>query len=240
CREALVWQQLRHPYIVPLIGIDTESFPSSLCMVSPWMKNGTSIKYLLGIAAHERQTTIHEIAQGLAFLHDQQVVHGDLRGTNILVDNDGHACLTDFSLTVLSDTTTTQSNNGAGSVRWMAPETLDPSVCGLTDFARTSASDIYVFACVCLELYTGSPPFNAILYDAAVMFQVIGGFRPSRPDGDAIPDHIWNLMQQCWAHHFADRPTILGIVLEIEKHERLAGVISFPISSVLLMLTCLL
>ncbi|KAF8158809.1 hypothetical protein K438DRAFT_1487569, partial [Mycena galopus ATCC 62051] len=46
CREALVWQRLRHPYIVPLIGIDTESFPSSLSMVSPWMKHGTVIKYL--------------------------------------------------------------------------------------------------------------------------------------------------------------------------------------------------
>jgi serine/threonine protein kinase len=61
CREALVWQRLRHLYIVPLIGIDTESFPSSLCMVSPWMKNGTSIKYLSGIPAHERQTTVDRL-----------------------------------------------------------------------------------------------------------------------------------------------------------------------------------
>ncbi|KAJ7871906.1 kinase-like domain-containing protein [Mycena olivaceomarginata] len=227
-REALVWQRLRHPYIVPLIGIDTESFPSSLCMVSPWMKNGTSIKYLSGITPHERRTTvdrlIREIAQGLAFLHDQHIVHGDLRGSNILVDDDGRACLTDFGLTVLSDATTSQTNNGSGSVRWMAPETLDPTRFGLTDFVRTPASDIYAFACICLELYTGYPPFHkAILHDAPVMFQVIEGLRPSRPAGDVIPDHIWNIMEQCWAHNFADRPTILGIVLELVMHERLAA-----------------
>jgi serine/threonine protein kinase len=47
CREALVWQGLRHKYILPLIGIDRESFlPSSFCMVSPWMNNGTVLKYL--------------------------------------------------------------------------------------------------------------------------------------------------------------------------------------------------
>ncbi|KAJ7659047.1 kinase-like domain-containing protein, partial [Mycena polygramma] len=230
-REALVWQRLRHQYIAPLIGIDTESFPSSLCMVSPWMRNGTVIKYLTGIGHAERQRTvdrlIHEIAQGLAFLHDQNVVHGDLRGTNILVNDVGHACLTDFGLTVLSDATVTQTNNGAGSVRWMAPETLNPSACGLTDFARTPASDIYAFACVCFELYTGFPPFHrAILLDVQVMFQVLEGVRPSRPAGDVIPDHIWNIMEQCWAHNFVDRPTILGIVLELTLHERRQGAIS--------------
>ncbi|KAJ6589746.1 kinase-like domain-containing protein [Mycena capillaripes] len=228
CREALVWQRLRHPYIVPLIGIDTESFPSSLCMVSPWMKNGTVIKYLSGVRGAERQTTVNrliqEIAEGLAFLHDQHVVHGDLRGSNILVNNSGSACLTDFGLTVLSDATTTQTNNGAGSVRWMAPEALNPTACGLSDFVRTPASDIYAFACVCLELYTGYPPFHeAMLHDAPVMLHVMDGIRPNRPPGDVIPDHIWNIMQQCWAHNFADRPTILGIVLELSMHERFSA-----------------
>ncbi|KAJ7141696.1 kinase-like domain-containing protein [Mycena crocata] len=151
-REALVWKRLRHSYIVPLIGIDTESFPSSFCMVSPWMKNGTVIKYLTGIGEANRRNTIREIVQGLAYLHDQNVVHGDLRGSNILVDDAGHACLTDFGLTVLSDATTTQTNNGAGSVRWMAPETLDPSAYGLQNHLPTTASDIYAFGCLCLEV----------------------------------------------------------------------------------------
>jgi hypothetical protein len=46
CREALIWQDLKHPYILPMLGIDRESFPSSLCMVSPWMENGTVLNYL--------------------------------------------------------------------------------------------------------------------------------------------------------------------------------------------------
>ncbi|KAJ7023177.1 kinase-like domain-containing protein [Mycena alexandri] len=228
CREALVWQRLRHPHIVPLIGIDTESFPSSLCLVSPWMKNGTAIKYLASIRPAERLRTIREIAQGLAFLHDQHVVHGDLRGSNILVDDDGHACLTDFGLTSVTDVTATQTNNGAGSVRWMAPETLNPTACGLEDFVRMPASDIYALACVYLELYTGFPPFHdAILHDAPVMLQVMDGVRPTRPSGGVIPDHIWGLMQQCWSHDFVERPTILGVVLELANHERVLGAIFF-------------
>ncbi|KAK6996811.1 kinase-like domain-containing protein [Favolaschia claudopus] len=238
CREALVWQRLRHPYIVPLIGIDTESFPSSLSMVSPWMKNGTVIKYLSLFSDSRARVSvldglIREIAQGLAFLHYEHVVHGDLRGvsqfcfaqersksvflfqSNILVDDSGRACLTDFGLTVLTDATVSQINHGAGSVRWMAPETLNP----VTGFARTPASDIYAFGCVCLELYTGFPPFH-ILHDAQVMLQVIQKDRPPRPPGDLIPDPIWNIMQQCWAHDLTERPRILGIVLDLAMYER--------------------
>ncbi|KAJ6608486.1 kinase-like domain-containing protein, partial [Mycena sp. CBHHK59/15] len=214
CRETLVWQHLHHPFIVPLIGIDTESFPSSLCMVSPWMKNGTVVRYLASMGPEDRQDRIQEIAQGLCFLHSRNVVHGDLRGSNILVDDTGHACLTDFGLTVLSDATAPTSTR-AGSVRWMAPETLDPTACGHRDFARTPASDIYAYACVCLELYTGHPPFHEICpYDAPVIYKVVGGLRPSRPAGDSsIPDRIWKLMQRCWSHNSVDRPSIVDVVL---------------------------
>lgn len=68
------------------------------------------------------------------------------------MDDFGHACLTDFGLTVLSDATTTQINSGAGSVQWMAPEILNPTGFGLQQSVRTSASDIYAFGCVCLEV----------------------------------------------------------------------------------------
>ncbi|KAF8146828.1 kinase-like domain-containing protein [Mycena galopus ATCC 62051] len=215
CREALVWQRLCHPHIVQLIGIDTESFPPSLCLVSPWMKNGTVNTYLKGKEAIARQRTanrlLQEIAQGLAFLHGEHVVHGDLRGANILVSDAGNACITDFGLTVLSDASTSQTRNGGGCPRWMAPEMMDPDSWGVQNRPRTEASDIYAFACVCLELYTGSAPFSGVL-DAAVIYQVTHRVRPRRPTGNVIPDTVWDIMRECWAHNFADRPTILEIV----------------------------
>ncbi|KAF8192687.1 hypothetical protein K438DRAFT_1472654, partial [Mycena galopus ATCC 62051] len=46
CSEALVWKDLHHPHILPFLGIEKDCFPSSLCMVSPWMENGTVINYV--------------------------------------------------------------------------------------------------------------------------------------------------------------------------------------------------
>ncbi|KAJ6587596.1 kinase-like domain-containing protein, partial [Mycena vulgaris] len=216
CREVLLWQRLRHPHIVPLIGVDTESFPFSLCMVSPWMKYGTVIRYL-----RERGTAavifwIREIAQGLVFLHEENIVHGDLRGANILVDDNGHACLTDFGLAISVDAPH-QEKEMAGSARWMAPEMIQPKSFGLEYFARTPASDIYAFGCVCLELYTGHQPFEDVESDTAVLFKVIAGDRPSKSTRKLIPDRVWDIVQKCWSHHFADRPSIRGVVLELDR-----------------------
>ncbi|KAJ7839900.1 kinase-like domain-containing protein, partial [Mycena leptocephala] len=105
CREALVWQHLQHSFILPFIGIDRETFPSSLCMVSPWMENGTVLKYLNDHGRANVDKLLSEIAQGLQYLHSRNIVHGDLRGANILITHEWSACLADFGLTSLSDAT---------------------------------------------------------------------------------------------------------------------------------------
>ncbi|KAJ7231353.1 kinase-like domain-containing protein [Mycena rebaudengoi] len=176
CREALIWQQFEHPYILPMLGLDRESFSPSICLVSPWMENGTVLKYLEEHGRQEVDRLLWEIAQGLEYLHSRNVVHGDLRGANILITQDWSACLADFGLTSFTEATLTTTRR-AGATRWMAPELIDPERFGI-QFRRTKASDVYAFACVCLEviqisiyqfrlftlpqLYTGRPPFAGI------------------------------------------------------------------------------
>jgi serine/threonine protein kinase len=98
-----------------------------------------------------------EIAQGLGYLHSLDIIHGDLRGTNILISDDGHACLSDFGLATAfseSDSTAamTSSSNRAGSTQWLAPELIDPKSFGCERYVRTTASDVYAYACVCVEV----------------------------------------------------------------------------------------
>ncbi|KAJ7620606.1 kinase-like domain-containing protein [Mycena polygramma] len=151
CREALVWKDLQHPHILPFLGIDKNSFPSSLCMVSPWMEHGTVMNYLQDHGHTRVDKLLYEIAQGLQYLHSRGIVHGDLRGANILINEDWSACLADFGLSAFSDATASMTTNRAGSLYWMAPELLDPERFG-NKFSRTPASDVYAFACVCLEV----------------------------------------------------------------------------------------
>ncbi|KAJ7779686.1 kinase-like domain-containing protein [Mycena metata] len=130
CREALVWQGLRHPSTIPFLGIDRDTFPSSFCMVSPWMKHGTILKYLESRGGGDIGRLTLEIAQGLEYLHSMSIVQGDLRGNNILISDNYHACLADFGLATNvrdddGETTTvgalSSSADHAGIARWLPP-----------------------------------------------------------------------------------------------------------------------
>ncbi|KAJ7653215.1 kinase-like domain-containing protein [Mycena polygramma] len=195
-REALIWKNLDHDYVLPFLGVDSETFPGFFCMVSPWMNKGALVNNKGGPCQSTIPVLLYEIAVGLQCLHSQDIVHGDLRGANILLDDQGHARLADFGLTVFVDGPLAPTNRG-GSVRWMAPELLDPESCGLSTFRRTFASDVYAFACVCLELYTGKPPFSEI-FEGAVMLKVIAGVRPQVPF--VVPVWCQQLISRCWCH----------------------------------------
>ncbi|KAJ7719636.1 kinase-like domain-containing protein, partial [Mycena maculata] len=206
CREALVWKDLHHPHILPFLGIDRDSFPSSLCMVSPWMEHGTILNHLKARGHANVDKLLFEIAQGLQYLHSRNIVHGDLRGANILINEDWSACLADFGLSVFSNATSSMhTSNRAGSVFWMAPELIAPEHFGL-EFARTPASDVYAFGCVCVELYTGRAPF-AELSEAAALLKIINGKRVARPTGTpAMSDIVWQRVSTYWAENPTTRP----------------------------------
>jgi serine/threonine-protein kinase TNNI3K len=46
CKEALVWAQLDHIHVLPFLGLDGETFPGALCMISPWMQHGTVFHHI--------------------------------------------------------------------------------------------------------------------------------------------------------------------------------------------------
>ncbi|KAF7347165.1 PINc domain-containing protein [Mycena venus] len=211
CREALVWKELRHPHILPFLGIDEDTFPSPLCMVSPWMEHGTVLKYLEEYGHASVDKLLCEIAQGLQYLHSRDIVHGDLRGANILINEDWSACLADFGLSIFSDATSSMTTNRGGSPYWMAPELLNPDQFGLK-FTRTPASDVYAFGCVCLELYTGRPPFSG-QPEPAALIKVISGDRPERPSSSpAMSDILWQHVSAYWTHEPSARPVTQVVV----------------------------
>lgn len=84
---------------------------------------------------------------------------------NILINDEWQACLADFGLARVSDLTVgTHTSNHHGSTRWMAPELHDPDAFGLGRFLRTPESDVYAFACVCMEVGQRRVHWNMFAY----------------------------------------------------------------------------
>ncbi|KAJ3475947.1 hypothetical protein NLI96_g11493 [Meripilus lineatus] len=145
-REALIWCYLQHPHILEFMGVDRATFKGFYCMVSPWMEFGSITCCMekldeLGVQIPYARWLL-EIALGLEYLHGERIVHGDLRGANILIDGQMRVRLADFGLALFADSTLTQSRAG-GAIRWLCPHLLKGTV-SRPEFA----SDVYSYGCV--------------------------------------------------------------------------------------------
>ncbi|KAI6012235.1 kinase-like domain-containing protein [Pisolithus marmoratus] len=188
--EVVAWHCLQHPNIAPLYGVVQSA--NLMAMVSPWCENGTIMHYLeRDDVQPDRLALLLQVASGVSYLHNMKpvVVHGDLRGTNILISDAGTALITDFGLsTVIEELSLTESGLRAarltgssghrGSTRWMAPELFIALV--EDEVPRiTTESDVYAFGCVCLEVATGQPPYAHRWNDPAVTVDIMRGVKPS-------------------------------------------------------------
>ncbi|KAF9815260.1 hypothetical protein IEO21_04707 [Rhodonia placenta] len=156
-----MWRHLRHPNIVPFLGTNRELL--GLCTISPWMARDNLKKYLFVMGQKaDRPKLVLEIALGLSYLHTRNVTHGDLKSLNVLIDVEHHALLADFGMASVrynvNSVRQTAPGNGVprGSVRWMAPELLDPMLgeLGKQTWQRliTPIIDVYAFAMVVYEV----------------------------------------------------------------------------------------
>ncbi|GLB37955.1 putative protein tyrosine kinase [Lyophyllum shimeji] len=224
-KEAILWGQLSHPNLLPFFGMFR--FKHRISLVAPWMEHGNVNEYLTNHPGANRVLLIFDVAKGLQYLHRNGIIHGDLKGANILIKESGRACIADFGISSISDreilswTTHSAAASKGGSVRWQAPELFDPE--GDEDIHNTVASDIYAWSCVAYEIFTGLVPFAHLVRDATVMFKVSAGERPIRPPESSptwsawgLKEHIWTLMQDCWKTRAEDRPTIDSIVMFLE------------------------
>ncbi|EMD36226.1 hypothetical protein CERSUDRAFT_65942 [Gelatoporia subvermispora B] len=239
-KEAVVWKHLRHPNIVPFVGIDTEMYPLSL--VCEWMPHGTITAYILSDPTADRLKLLKDIAEGLQYLHDMNVVHGDLKGANVLINDKHVACLADFGLATLSHhgKLTTLSVT-AWSPRWTAPEVFDPEQFGLTRATLSSQSDIYSWSMVAWEVFSGLLPFHDCGHPGAIPWRVLSGMRPPRPAEAltvGLTDDVWELMQRCWQPDPRVRPrisdvlTCLADAIQHATLARLEGYLTSPLSIV--------
>ncbi|RXW24276.1 hypothetical protein EST38_g1558 [Candolleomyces aberdarensis] len=230
-REMIIWYNHRHPNLLPFEGIfqPDDSFEKAY-LVSPFYANGTVVEYLKRYPSVERRLLVLDVLSGLSYLHRNNIVHGDIKGANVLVDSQGIACLADLGLSRLTDTqiltwTSIQSTTAPwGTLLWQAPELLSAQLQPQEHIPPpTTFSDIYAFGCLAYEIFTGLFPFAELSTPGRSPFQVHimistqvvkHGKRPQKPAVDSPPylcygltASIWDMMETCWDRKVRRRPS---------------------------------
>lgn len=151
-----------------------------------------------------------QVLQGLQYLHDQGVIHRDIKGANILTTKDGTVKLADFG--VSTSTLAGGQDKEAqvvGTPYWMAPEIIQLS-------GASSASDIWSVGCTVIELQQGKPPYSHLAAMPA-LFAIVNDDHPPLPEG--ISSAARDFLMQC----FQKDPNLRVTARKLMRHAWIAG-----------------
>ncbi|KAJ3814466.1 hypothetical protein F5876DRAFT_32857, partial [Lentinula aff. lateritia] len=175
--EISLLKNLRHPNIVKYKGFVKTRM--HLYIILEFCENGSLSqigkrfgKFPEGLVG----VYVSQVLEGLCYLHEQGVIHRDIKGANILTNKDGTVKLADFG--VASSTAIPSGSSSAevvGSPYWMAPEVIEQS-------GATTASDIWSLGCVVIELLEGSPPYS-FLDPMPALWRIVQDDCPPIPEG---------------------------------------------------------
>eukprot|EP00977_Amphora_coffeiformis_P029692 scaffold42408_cov176-Amphora_coffeaeformis.AAC.1 len=202
--------KLRHPCITTLMGGVLEKNEEPL-LVMEYMELGSLRDLLRNQSIHIGGEIIlpilRDIVQGVRFLHaaTPQIVHSDLKASNVLVDSRYRAKVADFGLS--------QNNNniGVGTPFWMAPEVLRQET------PNTPASDCYAFGILLHEVYSRKDPYDG--EDPTEVLRGVADYtvnkRPSCPSD--CPPKVELLMADCLGADPESRPTFEELDLQLKR-----------------------
>ena len=158
CGELASVYDLNHSNLLKPQHVDTWNNMPYLIMA--YCPAGSCVKRVGKMTETELWKLIHNVASGLAYLHDKDVIHQDIKPDNILVDTEGNFLITDFGISTRARSTLRKSviggNTSGGTTAYMGPERFSRQP------APTKASDIWSFGAMAFELLEGVTPFGEI------------------------------------------------------------------------------
>ncbi|RIB23395.1 kinase-like domain-containing protein [Gigaspora rosea] len=191
-----------HPNVIAFYGV-TKDNNGYYNMVLQYADDGTLREYLMTnftkLQWTDKLCMAKEIALGLLFLHDNNIIHRDLHSKNILIHH-RLPKIADFGLSKQMNEMSMTSN----SIIHGMPAYAEPQ-CFVNDkYKRNIKSDVYSFGVILWEISSGRPPFSSFESGISLAFHILQGNREEPIEG--TPSLYIELYKKCWDNDPANRP----------------------------------
>ncbi|CAE6510983.1 unnamed protein product [Rhizoctonia solani] len=223
--ELYAWSKCKHPHVIDLIGVTQHR--NQIAMISSWMDNKHLNWFLSQHPEFDCCILSTQISDGVTYLHSMGIVHGDIKGLNILVDQHYQPKLADFGSALLGEYSSLRFTGSTRkpelTLRWAvlnlafaeAPFTemehsLQAPELIADETGPSKPGDVYALGITILEIFTRSVPFADVKRDISLCYIVVVQKKyPTRPDmlhSDSIKaNRLWSLLVECWAYEPQDR-----------------------------------
>ncbi|XP_024990418.1 serine/threonine-protein kinase STY46-like isoform X1 [Cynara cardunculus var. scolymus] len=208
-QEVYIMRKIRHKNVVQFIGACTK--PSSLCIVTEFMSGGSVYDYL-----HKQKGTFKlpillkvaiDISRGMDYLHQNNIIHRDLKAANLLMDENDVVKVADFGVARVKAQTGVMTAE-TGTYRWMAPEVIEHK-------PYDHKADVFSFGVVLWELLTGKLPYEYLTPVQAAIGVVQKNLRPTIPKN--TQPKLTELLGRCWQKDPSLRPDFTEIIDILKK-----------------------
>ncbi|KAK8472098.1 hypothetical protein PHAVU_002G112500 [Phaseolus vulgaris] len=197
-QEVYIMRKIRHKNVVQFIGACTR--PPNLCIVTEFMSRGSLYDFL-----HKQRGVFKlpsllkvaiDVSKGMNYLHQNNIIHRDLKTANLLMDENEVVKVADFGVARV------QTQSGVmtaetGTYRWMAPEVIEHK-------PYDQKADVFSFGIALWELLTGELPYSCLTPLQAAVGVVQKGLRPTIPK--TTHPKLSELLQRCWQQDPTLRP----------------------------------
>ncbi|AQZ17618.1 CDC15 (YAR019C) [Zygosaccharomyces parabailii] len=201
-------KNLNHINIVKYHGFIQKSH--NLYIILEYCSHGSLKNFISrgnGLPEAKAKMYVKQTLNGLNYLHEQGVIHRDIKAANILLDSNNVVKLADFGVSTKVNTMT-MAMTVAGSLNWMAPEIIG-------NRGASTLSDIWSLGATVLEVLTGNPPFHNLV-DINIYYAIENdAFIPP----SFLSKEAQDFLSICFQKNMYQRPTAAQLL----KHRWVAG-----------------